>query len=121
MKTQIKQYNPQDDGWMEDFTQMLLEAMPEENKNSLRKALQRNMHFTSAWVLEFGTLTVYKEGWYIDLRGCQSSYKVFILDNDRFDETGDVPFRVIRKPHDSKLNPLYQTSLHLDEGHFDNI
>ena len=104
-----------------DFALMLLEAMPEEKKESLRNALNRNSYFTSAWTLEHGTLTVYKEGWYIELNGCQSGFKVFILDNDRFDETGTVPFKVIRKPVDSKLNPLYRTDIHLWEADYDRF
>ena len=105
----------------EEFTVMLLKAMPEEKKRVLRNALDRNAYFTSAWTLEFGTLTVYKEGWYIELTGCQSGFKVFVLDNDRFDPTGTVPFKVVRKPVASKLNKLYAADLHLWEGDYEGI
>jgi len=105
----------------ERFAMMLLEMLPEEKKNVLRRALERNCIFTSARTLEMGTITVYKEGWYIQLTGCQVGYKVFVLDNDRFDPTGTVPFRVIRKPHDRKLSKLYTASLHFWEGDYDNI
>ena len=120
MKNQIKQYHSKNRE-QEEFTMMLLAAMPEEKKAVLKNALARNSYFTSAWTLEFGTLTVYKEGWYIELNGTQSGFKVFVLDNDRFDETGTVPFKVIRKPVDSKLHPLYQSNLHLWESDYDRI
>ena len=110
------------DRFNEEFTiHLLREALPEEKKEVLRRALWRNCHFTSAYTLEFGTLTVYKEGWYIELRGVQTGYKVFVMDNDRFDPTGTVPYRVIRKPADSKLSYLYTADLHLWEGDYDNI
>ena len=105
----------------EEFTVMLLKAMPEEKKQVLRNALNRNAYFTSAWTLEHGTLTVYKEGWYIELTGTQSGFKVFVLDNDRFDKVGNEPFKVIRKPVESKLNKLYATGLHMWEGDYDGI
>lgn len=107
--------------FQEDFTIMMLREMPEEKKNVLRNALRRNACFTSARTLEHGTITVYKEGWYIELTGCQCGFKVFLLDNDRFDPTGTVPVKVIRKPKDSKLNKLYSDSLHFWESDFENI
>ena len=107
--------------FQEEFTVMLLEAMPEDKKNVLRNALDRNLHFTSARTLEHGKITVYKEGWYVELEGCQSGFKVFVLDNDRFDDVGDTPFKVIRKPVDSKLNKLYDEPLHMWEADYDNI
>ena len=108
--------------YQEGFTMMLLEeALPEEKKNVLRNALGRNCIFTSARTLEHGTITVYKEGWYIQLTGCQVGFNVFVLDNDRFDPTGTIPYRVIRKPVDRKLHKLYSASLHFWEGDYDNI
>ena len=107
--------------FQEEFTMMLLEAMPEEKKNVLRNALRRNCIFTSASTLEHGKITVYKEGWYIELDGCQSGFKVFVLDNDRFDPTGTVPYRVIRKPVEKKLSKLYEASLHMWESDYENI
>ena len=105
----------------EEFTVMLLKSMPEDKKEVLRKALQRNFDLTSSWTLELGTLTVYKEGWYIELEGCRSGFKAFILDNDRFDEVGDTPFKTIKKPVDSKLSPLYWSSLHMWECDYEEI
>lgn len=107
--------------FQEEFTMMLLKEMPEEKKDVLRKALARNCFFTSARTLEHGKITIYKEGWYIELEGCQSGFKVFVLDNDRFDEVGDTPIKVIRKPVERKLNKLYDASLHMWESDFDNI
>lgn len=110
------------DRFNEEFTiHLLREALPEAKKAVLRNALYRNMCFTSARTLEHGTLTVYKEGWYIELTGCQCSYRVFVMDNDRFDPTGTVPYRVIRKPADSKLNFLHKHTLHMWEGDYDGI
>lgn len=105
----------------EEFTTMLLEAMPEEKKDVLRNALDRNLSLTSSRTLEHGQLTVFKEGWYIELEGCRSGFKVFVLDNDRFDETGDTPFKVIRKPADNKLSKLYSVSIHMWEADYDSI
>ena len=105
----------------EDFTKTLLESMPEDRKVSLRKALDRNEALTSARTLEHGTLTTYKEGWYIELDGTRCGFKAFILDNDRFDTTGEIPFRTIRKPIDSKLHKLYDVPVHMSEGDYENI
>lgn len=117
-----KQTSFKDDRYQEEFTLYLLEeALPEEKKEVLRKALMRNAIFTSARTLEIGEITVYKEGWYIQLRGCQVGFNVFVLDNDRFDPTGTVPYRVIRKPANSKLNKLYSAGLHFWEGDWNNI
>lgn len=98
----------------EEFTMDMLKSMPEEKKEVLRKALTRNSYFTSAWTLEHGTMTVYKEGWYIELSGTQSGFKVFIKDND-----GE--FETIRKPNDKKLSFLYKTSLHMWESDYDSF
>lgn len=107
--------------FQEEFTMMLLESMPESKKEVLRNALYRNACFTSSRTLEHGTLTVYKEGWYIQLTGCQCGFNVFILDNDRFDETGEVPFKTIRKPIDKKLSKLYSTCLYMWESDYESI
>ena len=98
----------------EEFTIDLLKSMPEEKKEILRKALDRNFYFTSSWTLEHGTMKVYKEGWYIELRGTQCGFKVFIKDND-----GE--FETIRKPIDKKLSKLYETSIHMWEGDYEDL
>ena len=113
--------NGNKDRFQEEFTVMLLKAMPEDKKKVLRNALYRNMCFTSSYTLEHGKITVYKEGWYIELTGCQSGFKVFVLDNDRFDEVGDTPFKVIRKPVANKLSKLYEAPLDMWDSDYEGI
>lgn len=83
-----------------EMVQWILADMPQEKKQALDKACYRNLLMTSEYGLENGTLTVYKEGWYLELEGCRSRFAVWAGDND-----GELVFR--RKPAESKLNKLY--------------
>ena len=98
----------------EDFTMMILNGMRKEKKKILENALARNAYFTSARILEFGKITIYKEGWYVELKGCQCGFKVFAKDNDG-------KFEYIRKPNESKLNKIATYNLHMNECDYDAI
>lgn len=89
----------------------ILEEMPESKKRVLINALERNLELTSSWILEHGTLTCYKEGWYITLQGTRCSFSVWASDND-----GELVFH--RKPNESKLHKLWEYDLHFGEGDF---
>lgn len=103
----------------EEFVVLVLSSMPEDKKRILRNALERNEVLTSARTLETGVVTVYREGWYIELDGTRCGFKVFILDNDIYDDVGDTPFKVIRKPRAEKLHPIGKYSVHMFESDFD--
>lgn len=89
----------------------ILEEMPHSKKRVLINALERNFELTSSWILEHGTLTCYKEGWYITLQGTRCSFSVWADDND-----GELVFH--RKPNESKLHKLWEYDLHFGEGDF---
>jgi len=96
----------------EKFALWILDSMPDEKKKVLANACARNLHFTSAFVLEFGKITTYKEGWYVELTGTRSGFKVWAGDND-----GVLVFG--RKPVASKLHEIWHDSLHFNECDFD--
>lgn len=94
-----------------EITLDILNKMPVAKKESLGKALERNMALTSTAVLSSCDLTVYKEGWYIQLQGTRCNFSVFAKDND-----GEYKF--IRKPNNSKLHILYSIWFSMDESDF---
>lgn len=94
-----------------EITKRILNEMPKEKKESLSKALDRNMILTSARVLSMGEITIYKEGWLLTLYGTRCKFTVFAKDND-----GE--FKFIRKPRENKLNKLYQQTLYFNESDF---
>ena len=79
----------------------ILDILPENKLNTLKKALDRNEILTSVYSLEAGELTIYKEGFYLELSGTRAKFSVFAHDND-----GELVI-ADRKPHDSKLHKLY--------------
>ena len=88
--------------WNEELIKDMLAQMPESKKELLKKACHRNCLLTSSYSLENLTLTVYKEGWYIEMEGCRVNFKLWAGDND-----GEFVFG--RKPAESRLNRLYST------------
>jgi len=92
----------------------ILHEMPEEKKEVLKKALERNLILTSSYVLSSCTLTIYKEGWLVKLDGTRCNFSVFAKDND-----GDFEF--IRKPNESKLHKLYEQWQPMDERDYRNL
>ena len=99
-------------GYSNNFSLWILDSMPDDKKKVLVNACGRNNILTSAFVLEFGKLTTYKEGWYVELKGTRSGFKVWAFDND-----GELVFG--RKPNDSKLHKLWSEDLHFSESDFD--
>ena len=65
-----------------EFTKDILRAMPEDKKKVLVNALDRNCILTSYWGLDNQSVEVYKEGWYIKMEGCRSSFTMWVGDND---------------------------------------
>ena len=96
---------------LKNIIKWILEEMPHSKKRVLLNALERNFELTSSWILEQGTLTCYKEGWYIKLQGTRCSFSVWADDND-----GELVFH--RKPNESKLHKLWEYDLHFDESDF---
>ena len=96
------------------FAKWILESMPIEKKKVLANACWRNCYLTSAFTLEHGTITTYKEGWYIELRGTRSGFNVWAGDND-----GTLVFG--RKPIKSKLHEIWHDSLHMWESDYDDL
>ena len=94
-----------------EIAKEMLQKMPEEKKVALEKALDRNYILTSSRVLSFGEMTVYKEGWLLELEGTRCKFSVFAKDND-----GEFEF--IRKPVEKKLHKLYTENLRFNESDF---
>lgn len=80
----------------------IMNKLPEAKMNALRNACIRNSMLTSFYGLENMTMTVYIEGFKLQLDGCRSSFSVYAKDND-----GE--FEITRKPAESKLHRLYDT------------
>lgn len=80
--------------------EMMVEAMPESKLQVFRNACCRSAILTSYYGLGFSTLTIYKEGYYLEMQGCRSGFAVFVKDMD-----GEL--EVTRKPKDSKLSRLW--------------
>lgn len=94
------------ENFQHDFAMDILKAMPENKKETLKHALDRNCILTTTYGLYSSqTITVYKEGWYIELDGCRCNFKVWAGDND-----GEFVFT--RKPNEKNLHPLYSHSFY---------
>ena len=89
------------------FTAYLAQSMPTEKKRVFNNACYRNLLLTSDYTIRNACLTVYKEGWYVEITGCRSKFALFAFDND-----GEFEFS--RKPKDSKLNYLWSCSFDND-------
>jgi hypothetical protein len=83
-----------------DIAREMLEKMSAEKRNALTNACRRNALLTSFWGLENATLTVYKEGWYLELDGCRAHFAIWCSDNDGELVQG-------RKPAEKNLNKIY--------------
>ena len=59
-------------------------------------------------------MTIYKEGFYLVLSGTRCSFSIFAYDKD-----GKLEFA--RKPHENKLNKIYDDSLKFSESDFREI
>ena len=92
-----------------DFTKEMLMQMPAEKKEQLHKAMQRGFYFTTYAGLDYQTVEVYKEGWYIILEGCQTAFKMWVGDDDGCFVYGK------RKPNKNKLSLLHRYSTDLTE------
>ena len=92
----------------------ILQKMPENKKETLRKALDRNLILTSSRVLSCCEMTIYKEGWLVELTGTRCKFSVFAKDND-----GQYEF--IRKPNKDKLHKLYSESQMMNEDDYRNF
>lgn len=83
-----------------------LESLPTEKMEQLKDALDRNEALTSTRTLEHGDFTVYREGFYVELKGTRCGFKFFVDEDDE----GNLVFT--RKPNESKLHKEYKESLH---------
>lgn len=92
-----------------DFTKEMLMQMPAEKKEQLHRAMQRGFYFTTYAGLDYQTVEVYKEGWYIILEGCQTAFKMWVGDDDGCFVYGK------RKPNKNKLSLLHRYSPDLTE------
>lgn len=92
----------------------MINEMPANKKASLRKVLERNFYFTSVYSLEFGKITVYKEGFLLTLEGTKCKFFVYAKDND-----GDLEFT--RKPNENELHELYSEILKFDESFYEDF
>lgn len=80
--------------------EMLL-TMPEKKVEQFVKALRIQFHLTSSTDFTWTTITVYKEGWYLESTGCRCSFALWMRDKD-----GEIVFEG-RKPNENKLHRLY--------------
>lgn len=95
----------------QEIANMILQDMPIAKKQSLKNALDRNEILTSARVLPIGEITVYKEGWYLQLLGTRCRFSVYAEDKD-----GELIFK--RKPSERSINKLYTQTLYFNEHDF---
>lgn len=82
----------------------MLNSLSDSKKVQLDNMLSRNAALTSSYCCSFGTLRVYKQGWYLTLEATRSQFSVWMYDNDGEFVEG-------RKPIESKLDFLYEQSL----------
>ena len=95
MKAETRKFN-------HNFTIEMLGSMPISKKQTLHNALNRNDILTTYYGLDYQTVTVYKEGWYIECEGCRSRFGIWVGDKDGSFEYGK------KKPTESKLSKLYR-------------
>lgn len=88
----------------EEIAQQMVAQMPAEKKESLRNAISRNYILTSHDGLNWSTMRVYREGWYLVLEGTRSGCNIWAGDDDG-------AFRFGRKPAEDRLHLLYEISL----------
>ena len=88
-----------------EIVNRMLDEMPENKKATLRNALTRNCILTSYYGLSLGTLSVYKEGFYLEFTGTRCSFSVYAKDAD-----GELVFG--RKPQEKSLNLLYRDQIY---------
>ncbi len=98
----------------EEIIREMISDMPENKKELLGKALDRNLHLTSVRVMSFGKLRIYKEGFYLILEGTRCKFSVYARDND-----GDLVFT--RKPSEDKIHLLYTDNVRFSETDFEAI
>lgn len=82
----------------------MLSNMPKSKKITLAKEVMRNWDFTSTYALPYGTMTVYKEGFYLRLEGTKCQFSVYASDND------GTLIVLKKKPNEKFLNRLYVDS-----------
>lgn len=92
-----------------EIVKEILETMPQTKKEQLKKALTRNFNLTSSYNLEDCILTIYKEGFYLELNGVRSSFKVFAKDDDG-------KLIITRKPQN--ISKLYFETKKMNESDF---
>lgn len=92
----------------------IIKGLPDTRKRVLGDALYRNFILTSAWVLSGCTLSVYKEGFYVELGGTRSAFRVWVSDND-----GELVYG--RKPAEKTLHKLYEEWGQMSESDFDRL
>lgn len=102
------------DNILYEMAKKMIEEIPETKREVLRKALGRNAILTGCYILENGVMTVYKEGYYLELSGCRSKVSIWAADND-----GEMVFG--RKPVEAKLHKLYERWLRFNESDFESI
>lgn len=86
--------------WNKEIVRDILTTLPVERKQTLINALRRNYMLTSTYDLSHLTLTVYVEGFYVELDGTRCGFKVFAKDNDG-------KLEITRKPAETRLHKLY--------------
>lgn len=82
----------------------MLSNIPKSKKITLKKAVMRNWNFTSTYALPYGTMTVYKEGFYLQLEGTKCQFSVYAADDD-----GTLVV-LKKKPAEKFLSRLYRDS-----------
>lgn len=82
----------------------ILRNLSPSKKKQLDNMLSRNAALTSSYSCSFGTLRIYKEGFYLTLEATRSQFSIWVYDNDGELIEG-------RKPNESKLSFLYSQDL----------
>lgn len=87
----------------------MFKVIPADKLNTFNGAINRNAILTSSYFLAHGTLTVYKEGWYVEFEGCRSRFGYWCADNDGVFVPG-------RKPSADKLRKLWSWHWYNEEN-----
>ena len=83
-----------------EIAKEMFNGMSDHKAQVLEAARRRNGILTSTFDLENVTLTIYKEGFYLEMTGCRSRFALWCFDRDGELVEG-------RKPAEKSLHKIY--------------
>ena len=101
--------------WNHQFIMDMISEAPVTEKKKLYNALNRNNILTTYYGLDWQSVTVYKEGWYMVFRGCRCQFTMWVANCDGVFVFGK------RKTIERKLNRLYAFDPEISSFDFDEL